>query len=80
MHHVACARTLQLVRIPGHDAAVSDTQTHTVIERDGDTLIIRLQCVSVEKAERAIELFKDALAESGTNGILLRFPNVTMRA
>ena len=86
MHHVACAGALQLVRIPDRDAAVSTdqgwlpTQTHTVIEREGDTLIILVKCVSVEKAERAIELFKDALAESGTNGIRLRFPNVTMRA
>jgi len=57
-----------------------DTQTHTVIEREGDTLVIQVKCVSAEKAERAMELFKDALAESGTNGIRLRFPNVTMRA
>jgi hypothetical protein len=58
----------------------SNLQTHTVIERDGDTLIILVKFASVEKAERAIEVFKDALEESGTDGIRLRFPNVTMRA
>jgi len=84
---MAVAGALRLRRIQGSDAAVSKDpdfaippQTHTVIDRDGDTLIIRLKCVSIEKAERAIEVFKDALDRNGANGIRLRFPNVTMRA